>query len=142
MFYIRTNECSLSPHVIFTAFEISRIQSLTRESNLRYLRYLTECRLFFCLFNIASVTYAKFYTEIFVPCKFTKIKNKSFFSSSTDRKEGRIKQTNLNTSTYIGVLTHKVWMFKFSPFLRSRGHNFFYYGTVNKQTEVLNDIEI
>ena len=64
-------------------------------------------------------------------------RNNNFWSASgDDRKLRRTKQNSLNTSTTIGLSSHKVWVFKTLPFLRSRGDKLFQRGTGNARPEM------
>lgn len=51
-------------------------------------------------------------------------KNCVLNTSGDDKKSRQIKQNNVNIDTYIGPSSHKVWLFKSSTFLKSRGVNF------------------
>ena len=67
-------------------------------------------------------------------------KSSYFWSASGyDRKLRRTKQNSLNTSTTIGLSSHKVWMFKSLLYLRSRMHKLFQRGTGNGRPEMIFD---
>lgn len=89
------------------------------------------------------MTYVRFCDKkklLYVKCqKLQKDKSSSF--SCANRMLRRINQSSLNTSTYIGISSHKVWMCTSLLFLRSRGDKSLSYGTGNRRIEWLNENE-
>ena len=77
------------------------------------------------------------YTDIFILCLIYKLRKKNWWASDDDWKLRRTKQNSVNTCTYIGILSHKVWLLKSILFLRSRRNKVFCLGTGNRQTQVL-----